>query len=734
MVHPPRLPRIASFGAIPFLVLVLLSVFVAREHATKARTSGAQRLTIEQLMKIKHPSQPLWSPDARHVAFVWEEGGVGNLYVADADGQGSPKALTSFPDGEVGDAFWANDSQSLYFPHDGDLWQVSITGGGPHAVWTTPEAEVDFVPSPHGARVAFARSAGNGPQAHGADLIVRSLADGNESPIAHDDTSIRGIVWSPDGTSLAYNAGSKIVHHDESPAYSGAKLIYRVSEFVPGQLYATKVAEPKPVAISTPGEYGGLAWVDANHLVFDRESNEYKTYTIYLADAQTGSVRSIHAETEEKFWSIPDWGEAGAQPWPSPDGKWIAFLSDRDGWDHIYVMPATGGEPVQLTKGHFEAWRPAWSHDSTRIAFDANEPDRLGDRRLGIVKIAGDPSQATVTYITAGLGTNIEPHWSSDDSHIVYQHTDTHNSADLFAIASQASDSAGPEPARLTDSMPSDIDRSLFVEPQFVRFPGADGQMVPGWLFVPKNLDRSKKHPAIVWIHGDGVNQNYDGWHVQRNYAVYYSFHQYLLEEGYVVFAPDYRGSIGYGRDWRNGVYMDVGGSDAKDAWMSANYLKMLPYVDGDRIGVWGLSYGGFFTLIAMTDQPTLFRAGVDVAGVVDYRMYYSDPYHGGWTVSRIGTPEQNPKVYDNASPISHIDRLAHPLLVLHGTADVNVPFLESVWLVDEALKKGKGDLLTFMIYPGEFHYFSRTHVLDDAWHRVDRFFAAHLRDSTNAN
>jgi len=90
---------------------------------------------------------------------------------------------------------------------------------------------------------------------------------------------------------------------------------------------------------------------------------------------------------------------------------------------------------------------------------------------------------------------------------------------------------------------------------------------------------------------------------------------QYLLQQGYVVFAPDYRGSIGYGRDWRNGVYMDAGGKDAKDAWMSANYLKTLSYVDSDRIGIWGLSYGGFFTLIAMTDQPTLFKAGVDVAG-----------------------------------------------------------------------------------------------------------------------
>jgi dipeptidyl aminopeptidase/acylaminoacyl peptidase len=143
---------------------------------------------------------------------------------------------------------------------------------------------------------------------------------------------------------------------------------------------------------------------------------------------------------------------------------------------------------------------------------------------------------------------------------------------------------------------------------------------------------------------------------------------------------------------------------------------------------VWGLSYDGFFTLIAMTDQPKLFRAGADVAGVVDYAMYYSDPYPWRGTASRIETSEQHPKVYANASPIPHIDHLERPLLVLHGTSDVNVPYLESVWLIDEALKKGKGDLLSYMMYPGEFHYFTRAHVLLDAWHRVDDFFAFHLQ------
>jgi dipeptidyl aminopeptidase/acylaminoacyl peptidase len=706
------------------LLLVIANVLcIGTASAQKNRNA---QLTIEQLIEIRHPSNPVWSPDGQRLGFIWDRAGVSNLYAVKADGTGQPTALTSFPDGNISSAFWSHAGNALYFSKNGDLWQVAVAGGEAKPVWTTPTVESDFTMSRDGRSLAFVRvpkeASSRGPQV--ADLVVRSLSDGTDSVVAHDEVSIESPRWSPDGSHLSYIGGSRIIHHDQSPAYSGEKLIFSVEEYKPGQLFVIAATGGAPVQIGQPGYYDALAWVDNGHLVFARQSDQYKKRTIYLADASNGSLKTIHEDVEKQFWSLPDW-EAGTEPQPSPDGRWIAFLTDQDGWDHLYIVASAGGDPIQITKGHFETWRPEWSHDSTRIAFDANEADHPGDRRLGIATLGGDPAHAKVEYLTAARGTDVEPHWSADDTRLVYQHTDTRNSADLYVVDAKPT----AKTVRLSDSMPPDIDRTAFVEPQFVHYPGPGGQPVPAWLFVPKNFDRSKKHPAIVWIHGDGINQNYDGWHVQRNYAVYYSFHQYLLQQGYVVLAPDYRGSIGYGRDWRNGVYMDVGGKDAQDAWMAANYLKTLPYVDSQRMGVWGLSYGGFFTLIAMTDQPTLFRAGVDVAGVVDYVMYYNDPYHGDWTEERMGTPEQNPQVYAQASPISHIDRLARPLLVLHGTADVNVPFLESVWLLDEALKKQKGDLVQFMMYPGEFHYFTREHVLRDAWHRVDRFFATQLQD-----
>src|SRR5262249_35680582 len=157
--------------------------------------------------------------------------------------------------------------------------------------------------------------------------------------------------------------------------------------------------------------------------------------------------------------------------------------------------------------------------------------------------------------------------WSPDGQRLAYQHTDPQHSAELEVSPAPPADASSQTmtnaaPIQLTNSMPFEVDRSRFVEPALVHYPGPAGAQVGADLFVPKNLDRSKKHPVVVWIHGDGVNMNYDGWHVQRNYAVYYSMHQYLLQKGYIVIAPDYGGSIGYGRAWRQRVHMDVGGKD----------------------------------------------------------------------------------------------------------------------------------------------------------------------------
>jgi dipeptidyl aminopeptidase/acylaminoacyl peptidase len=685
--------------------------------------AASEPLSISQLLDIRHPSDPVWSPDGKHIAYLWDRCDIVNLYLADPGGAEPPRALTHFADGKVTNVFWSHDGGSIYFVQSGKLWNVPITGGEPEVIWAMPDGTDALEPSPDRTQLAAAIPDSSGSLA----LVVRSLATNSSQTVAQNKGTIYSVHWSPDAQRIAFVGDGKLIPHDISPSYSGQKLIYHAMEYAPGRLYVVdaKGGQPRPLA-AEESEYAGASWAGNSRLVYERLSPDFKDRRIVTIDADTGAEHVLHTDHEPKFWSLPEYEHfSNGAPQPSPDGKLIAWISDTaDGWDHVYISPSGGGQPIQLTTGQAEAWRPEWSHDSKSLAFDTNTSERPGDRRIGIVSIGSNLEHPTVRYVTAGDGTDTEPHWSPADTSLVYQHTDWQNSADLYSIQVSRDDN---RPARLTNSMPSTLDKSLLVRPEYVTFPGADGVPEPGWLFVPGTLDRGRKHPAVVWIHGDGINQNYDGWHIQRNYAVYYSFHQYLLQQGYVVFAPDYRGSIGYGSKWRSAVYMDVGGKDAEDASKAGEYLATLPYVDANRIGVWGLSYGGFFTLIAVTRHPTLFRSGVDVAGVVDYRMYYEDPYHGDWTASRIGTPEQNPQVYDNASPLSHISELQRPLLILHGTADVNVPFIESVRLVDEALKKRKGDLISFMLYPGEFHYFSREHVLLDAWRRVDSFFASSL-------
>jgi len=666
-------------------------------------------ITLDALIDIRHPSQAAWSPDGKRVAFVWDRAGVQDVYVVGSR-EGAPKALTRHDSGSVNGLFWSADSRLVYFERSGDLWQAAASGDeAPRAVWTTAEAEGEIAPSHDGSRVAFAR---------GGDLWVRVLADGRETRLTQTPAGEEGPVWSPDDRAIAFTV-STWTDREDVPDYVGGKIAFRYREGYTTHVGAVSASGGPAVEVArTDGSESTPRWLDASRLTLHRLGADLRTREVVVADATTGAGRVIFHEEDPKFWSLVF---LGAEPVPSPDGRLVAFISDRDGWDHVYVVGASGGEPHQVTRGAFEASRPAWSPDSRHIAFDTNEGSNPGARQVVVADVGADGSAGGPRAVTAGRGTHIGADWSPDGARLLFQHTDPHNPAGLFVADARP----GGATRRLCDSLPSGVDRAAFVEPQFVRYRAPDGAEVPAYLFVPPGLDRARRHPAIVWVHGDGITQNFDGWHTRRDYAVYSSVHQYLLQQGYVVLAVDYRGSIGYGKAWRQGHYRDLGGKDYEDIAAGVAYLGGLGYVDPSRVGVWGLSYGGFMALQALTVTPELFRCAIDVAGVEDWADWYHDP-DGPWIRARLGRPEDEAALYRRTSPIHSVDKIVRPLLVLHGTADVNVPFLESLRLVDAALKAGKD--VDFMVYPGEYHYFQRAHVLRDAWRRVERFFAAHLQ------
>jgi dipeptidyl aminopeptidase/acylaminoacyl peptidase len=228
-----------------------------------------------------------------------------------------------------------------------------------------------------------------------------------------------------------------------------------------------------------------------------------------------------------------------------------------------------------------------------------------------------------------------------------------------------------------------------------------------------------------VHVHQAASYQDvYFGPGPQKDNVAWYAWHQRLAQLGYAVLNVDYRGSTGYGRDYRTANYRDLGGGDHLDAVSGVRYLTSLGFVDVDRVGIYGMSYGGHLVLSALTKSPMVFKAGVDIAGVADMQMVY-DTAGRGAVVSRLGTPQESPDLYRTASAISFIDQLQAPVMILHGTDDPNVSILQSLQLIDALLARHKR--FEFEVYPGELHFFTRSRSWIDAFAKIERFFAQEM-------
>ena len=686
---------------VPCVLLMACQIGIA--HAEPPRGS----ITIERIADIKYPTNPTWSPDGTRVAFLWDAAGKQDLFVV-TPGQ-KPVQLTDFPVdlnllvSDIGAVAWASNNE-LLFGKDGQLWSVTATAPKPVRVSGALGDAGAFALSPDRAQIVFVRRGQIwlGNVAARTERQLTNVADGLTPGVP---------VLSPDGRWLAFTASRGALEPEDLP-WNGP-LVRSMETVNRERRLGVVSAQGGDVAwMPTMGSTSGAQFAGDGSLVYQELSPDGKTREIKVA--RVGSLpRVLWRDRDDKWWSPTN---RDVKLLVSPDGKSLAFVSDRTGWIHVYVIPidaTSESQARQLSKGDFGAGLGSWSPDSTKLAFHHSAAGNQMERFVDVATVATGAIEPVVTT----RGVNLDPLFAPDGRTLVYQRTDVENSLDLYAVAARA----GAAPVRLSDSMPSGLDKSDLVAPTFVSFPSRlDKAPVPSSLMLPKNLDRSKKHPAIVWIHGSGSDQNFLGWH-PGSYRMYYSVSQYLVQQGYIVLTPDYRGSSGYSRNWATGVHMGLGVNDTADVAGGADYLKTLPYVDADRIGVWGLSYGGFLTLQALNTDPLLWRCGIDVAGVVDWATYGA-----GYTTPRLGTPVENPDIYKISAPIYHMEKLARPLLVLHGTNDRNVQFRDSLRVIDTLLKLDKP--FEMGVYPGEIHFFRRAHILRDAWRRAEAFFDAHLK------
>jgi dipeptidyl aminopeptidase/acylaminoacyl peptidase len=257
-----------------------------------------------------------------------------------------------------------------------------------------------------------------------------------------------------------------------------------------------------------------------------------------------------------------------------------------------------------------------------------------------------------------------------------------------------------------------------------VSFPSPyDGKKVAAKLLLPPGYDPNRKDgklwPAVFFIHGAGYATS-----VLKQWGSYvdlrFVYNSYLANKGYVIMDLDYRGSSGYGRDWRTDVYLHLGGPDLEDVLGAVNYLRSLGNVDLKRMGIWGISYGGFMTAMAMFQSPDTFAAGASFASVNDWLNY-----NAGYTEERLTKPLQNPEAYRRSSPIYFSSGLKNPFLIAHGMVDDNVLFQDAVQLTEKLIQEGKR--FEHIYYPQESHAFLRDETWIDVFRRTTDFFDRHL-------
>ncbi len=689
------------FGALLFVISW------ASAFEVPAQKNPLGSITIDRIADIKYPSAPAWSPDGKTIAFLWDAAGKQDLFISAADGK--PVALTDFPlnpdtlISDIGHFEWSGVGE-IILSKDNQLWSVSTSSPKPKPMEGFQGVGI-FSLFADKQTIAFVQA---------GDVWVASLKGKTRRRLTHMPEGLRisGLSISPDGKYVAFDAARHEQVAEPLPYNGNLVKVYRnlswddrigvISVF-------SYAAEPMWIPVSARN-YGSteMQWAAGPSIVHEEFSEDHKTLEIKITNL-SGETRTVWKDHDSAWISPAD----GAEDVTSPDGKWLAFISDRSGWPHLYVIPTDAtseSQAKQLSEGAFGDGYAAWSPDSKQVAYAHSAEGNQMERSISIASLATGQTMP----IVKDRGVNRAPAFSPDGSMLVYERSAVEHPLELYSVPARP----GAVATRLTDSLPSGLLPRDLIAPTAVHYPSrADGKLVPATLMVDKHLDRTQKHPAILWIHGSGADQNYLAWH-PGFYRMYYSMSQYLAQQGYVVLTPDYRGSSGYSREWATGVSRDLGGIETQDVNAGADYLKTLNYVDPDRIGIWGLSYGGFMTLQSMVSDPTLFRCAIDVAGVGDWETWTT----GGMILGRLGeTPVTDPGLYDRSAPVKHLDKLVRPLLILQGTNDANVPFWESLRVIDTLEKLGKP--FDMAIYPGEIHFFRRAFVLRDAWRRTDTFF-----------
>jgi dipeptidyl aminopeptidase/acylaminoacyl peptidase len=688
---------------------------------------GAKTFTLEQILSAPFPSELVAAPTGDKVAWVLNESGARNIWVAAApDFKGVRVTSYTGDDGQdVGQIHWTPDAKSVIYTRGGDLEFLGrsdpnpsvIATGVDQSIWmVTPGSSENAAPrkiaaghsaaiSPKGGRIAFLRN---------SQIWLAELSGSGQPTLLYQARS--GVTasqpeWSPDGSKIAFVSDRG--DHSFIAVYDfAAKSLTYLEPTVDRDRDPVWSPDGKQVAFlrmaaGGGGEGGGRGgrrtgepWSIHVASVSDGTGRQ-----IWKSDAGAGSV--FHAIVSEKqlYWGA---------------GDRLMFPWERDGWRHLYSVAVEGGTAKLLTPGNFEVEHVVFSEDGKEAVYSSNQDD-IDRRHIWRVSIAGGSPQA----VTKGTELEVAP--AIAGKNIAYLHSDAKRP--LRAAIQTGSTVRDLAP----DSIPADFPADSLVVPQLLIYQATDGMPIHAQLFLPPNGKPGEKHHALVFMHGGSRRQMLPGWHYMDYYNNAYGMNQYLASQGYVVLSINYRSGIGYGMDFREAInYGAAGASEFNDVEGAGLYLRARPDVDPAHIGLWGGSYGGYLTALGLARASDLFAAGVDFHGVHDWTTIGGGGGRGAAaggggapTASAEAAREESTRLAYDSSPISAVKTWKSPVLLIHGDDDRNVNFAETVELVG-ALRL-QGVYFEQLIIPDEIHGFLRHTSWLRAYHAAVDFFQRKL-------
>ena len=566
--------------------------------------------------------------------------------------------------------------------------------------------------SPDGRRVAFTRDnnvfmtdlATMKETAVTTTGVKNNLINGSADWVYEEEFGFaQGFFWSPDSKQIAFYTfnESQVPEYDMQEWGSLYPKEYRFkypkagekNSLVSVSTYDVASARTTKMDVGPePDQYiPRVQWTQVpNTLSIQRLNRLQNKLEIMHADAATGKTQVVLTDTNPAYVEINDDLNY------LPGGKQFLFTSEKDGYQHLYLHDMSGREVRQLTKGDWEISAINGFDPKTGFVYYTSTEGSALQRHLYRINLQGTGKKR---ISEAGNGTDVV-NMSPDTKYFL----NNHSSAGVPAVVSLRDGATGKLVKTLEDNakLRQTLTQYNLGKLEFLTFKTSEGVELNAWMMKPANFDPAKKYPVLMHVYGgpsfgsgstQTVLDNAGGGTAFTNYL----WHQMLAEQGYIVVSVENRGTSGRGAAFRKVTYANLGKLETIDQGEGAKYLATLPFVDKARIGIWGWSYGGYMTSLAMTKNPDLFKMGIAVAPVTNWR-YYDTVY----TERYLKTPQENPGGYDDNSPVQFAQNLKGKFLLVHGTGDDNVHFQNSIAFVDALIKANK-DYQT-LYYPNRNH------------------------------